>query len=299
MNNKKILYIAIAAIVVIAAVVAGVFAFGGNNTTTTTEKPFEPSYKDSLELLNEVFNSYNATATEETMLYVGGGNPENALEEPTLDDNSSINSYDFASWVTKAKAEPWVRIEFQINRFTASGVKVEYSNNGGTTWSALTTTLMPENNEVWGDGVVRAFLTTEQNRRYSFRLVTGSGRVKVYEPSISNELYVKIDFTAPTLRSEAFRKVSNNSVVSLKDTWINEDAEYRIMPQDTALGSGINESSIRLMEYPIGVENEYILNGTIAGTAQPLNKVGDYFTYVMTGDKKYVLKFEDHAGNEY
>ena len=171
----------------------------GNVVTEEVQANVDPINIDDLELI------VNA--------YVGGGNPENALEEPTLDDNSSINSYDFASWVTKAKAEPWVRIEFQINRFTASGVKVEYSNNGGTTWSALTTTLMPENNEVWGDGVVRAFLTTEQNRRYSFRLVTGSGRVKVYEPSISNELYVKIDFTAPTLRSEAFRKVSNNSVV--------------------------------------------------------------------------------------
>ena len=74
MNNKKILYIAIAAIVVIAAVLVSVFAFGGSNTTTTTEKPFEPSYKDSLELLNEVFNTYNASATEETMLYVAGGN---------------------------------------------------------------------------------------------------------------------------------------------------------------------------------------------------------------------------------
>lgn len=83
MNNKKILYIAIAAIIVIVAVLAVVFAGGNNNTdnnnttTTTTQKPVEPEYKDSLELLNKVFTSYNANATEETMLYVAGGNPDN------------------------------------------------------------------------------------------------------------------------------------------------------------------------------------------------------------------------------
>jgi len=83
MKNKKILYIAIAAIVVIAVVLAIVFA-GGNNkdnnnttTTTTTQKPVELAYKDSLELLNKVLTSYNASAAEEAMLYVAGGNPDN------------------------------------------------------------------------------------------------------------------------------------------------------------------------------------------------------------------------------
>lgn len=82
MNNKKILYIAIAAIVVIVAVVLSVVFLGGNNTNNGTNnnggnQTVEPTYKSSLELLNEVFTSYNENATEDTMLYVGGGNPYN------------------------------------------------------------------------------------------------------------------------------------------------------------------------------------------------------------------------------
>ena len=83
MKNKKILYIALAAIaVVLVAVLVFVFAGCNNGTTnnggtTAGNQTVEPTYKSSLELLNEVFTSYNASATEDTMLYVGGGNPYN------------------------------------------------------------------------------------------------------------------------------------------------------------------------------------------------------------------------------
>lgn len=256
----------------------------GNVVTKEVQANVDPVNLDELELIVKA--------------YVGGGNPKDALEDPSEEDNSAEKEYDFNDWITKENEEPWVRIELQINRFTASGVKVEYSNNGGTSWSALTSTIMPEGNEVWGDKLVRVYRDTEQNRRYSFRLVTGSGKVKVYEPSITNELYVKIDFTTPTLRSETFR-VGTDANFPLKTTWTNQDALYRIMPQDTALGSGIDEESIRLLEYAIGLEDEYILNGTVEGTVRQLTKSGDYYTYQMTEDKKYVLEFSDHAGNKY
>ena len=77
MNNKKILYIALAAIAVIVAVIVVVFAGGNNttNTTTTTQKPVEElSYKSSVELLTQILDSYNATAPEEEQLWLCGGN---------------------------------------------------------------------------------------------------------------------------------------------------------------------------------------------------------------------------------
>ena len=51
-----------------------------NNTTTeetTTAAPAELAYKSAEELLKLLMDAYNATATEETMLYVCGGNPYN------------------------------------------------------------------------------------------------------------------------------------------------------------------------------------------------------------------------------
>ncbi len=43
---------------------------------TTTPAP-ELSYKSALELLQQLMDAYNATATDETKLYVGGGNTSN------------------------------------------------------------------------------------------------------------------------------------------------------------------------------------------------------------------------------
>ena len=42
-----------------------------------TEAAVELPYANALELINIVFNGYNATATEDTMLYVAGGNINN------------------------------------------------------------------------------------------------------------------------------------------------------------------------------------------------------------------------------
>ena len=42
-----------------------------------TEAAVELPYANALELLNIIFNGYNATATEDTMLYVAGGNINN------------------------------------------------------------------------------------------------------------------------------------------------------------------------------------------------------------------------------
>ena len=55
----------------------------GDNTDDTTgettddTQTVEPAYKSALELLTIIYNGYNATATEETMLYVAGGNSFN------------------------------------------------------------------------------------------------------------------------------------------------------------------------------------------------------------------------------
>ena len=43
----------------------------------TTEAVVELPYSSAIELLNIIFNGYNATATEDTMLYVAGGNINN------------------------------------------------------------------------------------------------------------------------------------------------------------------------------------------------------------------------------
>ena len=47
---------------------------GDTTVEETTEAVVELPYKSAIELLNIVFSGYNATATEETMLYVAGGN---------------------------------------------------------------------------------------------------------------------------------------------------------------------------------------------------------------------------------
>lgn len=50
---------------------------GEQTTEEVTEAPVELPYKSALELINIIFNGYNATATDETKLYVAGGNINN------------------------------------------------------------------------------------------------------------------------------------------------------------------------------------------------------------------------------
>ncbi len=229
--------------------------------------------------------------------YVGGGNPLDLNELPTDEDNSVENLYDFESWITKAKEEPYVRIEFTIN-LTASGSRLEYSNNNGVTWTALTETYMPNPGEVSGTISTRTYITTEQNRNYKFRLATGSGRTVVYEHVDNKDLYVKLDFTAPTLRSETFR-VGTTPNFPLKTTWINQTAQYRIMTADTTLGSGVDQDSIRLNIYPYETPDEDILNGTAVGQSVVMAVAGDYRTYDFNSAYKCLLTFTDKAGNAY
>ena len=242
-------------------------------------------------------NVDTVTPTLELKAYVGGGNPEDLSEEPTEDENASANLYDFNSWITQANNEPWVRLEFTIN-LTASGSKLEYSNNNGTTWTALTSTFMPEEGKVTGEEYARAYITTEQNRKYMFRLATGSGKYVLYEHETLEDLYIKLDFTSPTIRSEAFR-VGSEANFDLKNVWVNQDGQYRIMLQDTLTGSGVDASSVLLKEYALDVIDEDILNGSAVAVEQVMSRSGDYFVFNMTEAKKYLLCFNDIAGNVY
>ena len=158
MNNKKILYIAIAAIVVIVAVLVVVFA-GGNNTTnntnnttstttTTSQKPTGLSYKDSLELLNKVFTSYNATAPEEAQLWVAGGNANNfdtvSFDSPAafIPGEEGANDYDFhlgfpAAEVSKIENAASMYNMMNTNIFNCYTVKL----TNGTDAKAMANTL--------------------------------------------------------------------------------------------------------------------------------------------------------------
>ncbi len=233
----------------------------------------------------------------ELKAYVGGGNPDDIEELPTQEDNLDENLYDFESWITKSSSEPYVRIEFTIN-LTASGSRLEYSNNNGITWTALTPTYMPAEGEISGTISTRTYITTEQNRTYKFRLATGSGRQVVYEHADNKDLFIKLDFTAPTLRSETFR-VGTNPNFPLKTTWTNEIAQYRIMTFDTALGSGVDTTSIRLNVYPYEAEDANILSGNAKGESYEMAVAGDYRTFDFSEAKKCLLTFSDKAGNAY
>ena len=71
---KRILALTLAVLMLAMCFVAcGKTETPDNDNTQTVE----PAYKSALELLNTILSGYNATATEETMLYVVGGNMYN------------------------------------------------------------------------------------------------------------------------------------------------------------------------------------------------------------------------------
>ena len=91
---KKILALTLALVMFTMCFVAcGQNTDNANDTTTTagnndvadttpvaeetTEATVELAYNSAIEMLQIIFEKYNATATEETMLYVGGGNINN------------------------------------------------------------------------------------------------------------------------------------------------------------------------------------------------------------------------------
>ena len=82
MKNKKILYIAIAAIVVIAAVVLSVVFLGGNNTNNGGNKTELP-YKNANEVIDIIWNQF-----------------------PDYDDNGTEEEWDdFMKWSTEEEGE--------------------------------------------------------------------------------------------------------------------------------------------------------------------------------------------------
>lgn len=78
---KKLLAMILAAMMLLSFVACGNGAETetdvNNEANVETEAAPELSYKSALELLNQIFNGYNAGATEETKLYVAGGNINN------------------------------------------------------------------------------------------------------------------------------------------------------------------------------------------------------------------------------
>ena len=81
---KKILALILAAMTLLSLVACGPVPNEtetdvNNETNVETEATPAPelSYKSALELLNQIFNGYNAGATEESKLYVAGGNINN------------------------------------------------------------------------------------------------------------------------------------------------------------------------------------------------------------------------------
>lgn len=277
-----------------------IVSLGDGKYSLTIDKctPFTLSIKDIAGNLitREIKANVDTAEPEWTEIkaYIGGGNPA----DTSVEADGIYEEYDFKDWITAERAEPWVRIEFTID-ITSSGTRLEYSNNKGTTWLPLTGVFMPEEGEAEGEAKARTYITAEQNKSYMFRLVTGSNKIAVYETA--EELFVRLDFTSPTLRSETFR-VGTNANFPLKTTWTNQEATYRIWAQDTTLGSGINYDTLFLYAYNYNVSDENIKNGTVNELEKfALVKSGDYYTYNFneTVQYKYLLKFEDYAGNEY
>ena len=262
--------------------------------------PFTVSAYDNAGNVAELVLQVNVdTVTPELTIaaYIGGGDPEDISVEPV----GEYTPYDFTSWITAALEEPWIRIEFTIN-LTASGSTLQYSTNKGSTWIDLTETYMPEGGAVSGIVSTRTYITTEQNREYIFRLVTGSGAEVVYKPlGEDRAAYVRIDFTAPVLTSDRF-SVAGNSDFPLKTEWTDRTAQWFMSAEDyssSGTGSGVKESSLRLTEYDASVSDEDILSGVAEGVVRELVKQGQFYTYTFTAYNKFLLTFEDNAGNAY
>lgn len=226
--------------------------------------------------------------------YVGGGDPGDVNVVPSGD----YKEYDFASWITASEPEPWIRLEFTIN-LTASGSALEISEDDGATWRAITETYRPEGNAVTGTVSTRTYITQEQNKSYKFRLSTGSGRKVAFDPVTDGKAYVRIDFTAPVLRSSTY--ISGYDLNFPAETqWTSNKAVWRILPGDTSGGSGVNYDTIALYEFGIDTPDEEVVLSNIDGAIKRTMELsGSYFVYEFTEYNKYLLAFEDNAGNIY
>ena len=260
---------------------------------------FTVSAADNAGNVTELELQANVDTIEPTLdikAYIGGGDPDDVSVVP----EGSYAEYDFASWLTADADEPWIRIEFTIN-LTASGTTLQYSVNRGTTWRPLTDTYMPEPGEITGTASTRTYIATEQNAEYVFRLVTGSGKEIMFYPLGEGvPAYVRIDFTAPRLSSDAF--LVDGKEFPLKSEWTSSDALWRLSAEDysaSGIGSGVNESSIKLFEYDAATDDEAIYAGTATGIEHTLAKEGYFYTYTFTAYNKFLLAFTDNAGNAY
>lgn len=260
---------------------------------------FTVSAADNAGNVTELELQANVDTIEPTLdikAYIGGGDPEDVSVVP----EGSYAEYDFVSWLTADADEPWIRIEFTIN-LTASGTTLQYSTNRGTTWRALTDTYMPEPGEITGTVSTRTYITNEQNGEYVFRLVTGSGKEIMFYPlGEGGSAYVRIDFTAPRLSSDAF--LVGGKEFPLKSEWTSSDALWRFSAEDysaSGTGSGVNEGSIKLLEFDAATDDTAIYDGTATAIEHTLAKEGYFYTYTFTGHNKFLLAFSDNAGNAY
>lgn len=150
MKNKKILYIAIAAIAVVLVAVL-VFVFAGSNNGTTNNggnQTVEPTYKSALELITEVFTSYNENAPEEEQLWVVGGNSDN-IDTVSFDGPAAFvpfedaeGEYDYhlgvpASVVSKVENAASMYNMMNVNNFNCYTLKLASSADANTVANTL------------------------------------------------------------------------------------------------------------------------------------------------------------------
>lgn len=259
--------------------------------------PFTVTVTDNAGNIAEYVFKANVDTIEPTLdihAYVGGGDPTDIAVVPS----GSYREYDFASWITASEKEPWIRLEFTIN-LTASGSALEISEDNGATWRAITETYRPEGNAVTGTVSTRTYITEEQNKSYKFRLSTGSGRKVTFDPVADGEAYVRIDFTAPVIRSSTY--VSGfDSNFPAETEWTSNTATIRALFGDTAGGSGVNYDTIALYEFDINTpDSQVVLENIGSAVKREMIFSGTYYTYEFIEYNKYLLTFEDNAGNVY
>lgn len=111
----------------------------------------EPDYKSALELINKIFTGYNATATEETMLYVVGGNmfnfetcnPEGPAEFVALADTDYNENLGIAvEDVAKIEGAASMHNMMNANMFTSYVIKVKADADIDALATALKTNIL-------------------------------------------------------------------------------------------------------------------------------------------------------------
>ncbi|MBE6609120.1 MAG: hypothetical protein E7634_00445 [Ruminococcaceae bacterium] len=119
--------------------------------TDDKNETVEPDYKSALELINKIFTGYNATATEETMLYVVGGNmfnfetcnPEGPAEFVSLADTDYNENLGIAvEDVAKIEGAASMHNMMNANMFTSYVIKVKADADIDALATALKTNIL-------------------------------------------------------------------------------------------------------------------------------------------------------------